>query len=129
MPKYGPNPPNKVEKLTYDDEIFSKSYVKKKNYLENYNQKETSFLKKILILKRNEIESEHTLPDPSKIKKEAEQDFAVKLILAKSQETGNLLSKLLTRSKTTAQFISSKHNKQNIFTLYTFLLCLFHIVL
>lgn len=108
--------PNKVEKLTYDDEIFSKSYVKKKNYLENYNQKETSFLKKILILKRNEIESKHTLPDPSKIKKEAEQDFAVKLILAKSQETGNLLSKLLTRSKTTAQFISSKHNKQTITT-------------
>ena len=104
--------PNKVEKLTYDDEIFSKSYVKKKTYLENYNQKETSFLKKILILKRNEIESEHTLPDPSKIKKDAEQDFAVKLILAKSQETGNILSKLLTRSKTTSQFISSKYNKQ-----------------
>ena len=86
--------------------------MKKKTYLENYNQKETKFLKKMLILKKNEIESKHALPDPSKIKKEAEQDFAVKLILAKSQETGNILTKLLTRSKTTSQFISSKHDKQ-----------------
>ena len=94
--------PNKVAKLKYDDDIFSKSYLNKKKYLEKYNKKESDFLKQILILKRTENEHKQTFPNPTQIKKDAEQDFAVKLFLAQSQETGNALNKLLTLSQTTS---------------------------
>jgi hypothetical protein len=104
--------PNKVVKLKYDDDIFCKSYLNKKKYLEKYNKKESDFLKQILKLKRTESEHKQTFPNPTQIKKDAEQDFAVKLFLAQSQETGNALNKLLTLNQTTSnQYIPTKQHQ------------------
>ena len=104
--------PNKVVKLKYDDDIFCKSYLNKKKYLEKYNKKESDFLKQILKLKRTESEHKQTFPNPTQIKKDAEQDFAVKLFLAQSQETTNALNKLLTLNQTTInQYIPTKQHQ------------------
>ena len=90
--------PKVVEKFPFDEESFSKSYIKKKIYLEKYSKKEISFLKKILECKKNEVNRETiNTPDPKKIRQDAENEFAIKFNIAKRKDNRTKLQKLIRR--------------------------------
>lgn len=90
--------PKVVEKLNFDEENFSKVYIKKKKILEKYNKREIEFLKKLLASKKNEIEKEKPSPiDPQKIQKDAENEFTIQFSIAKSRDNRTAIQKLIRR--------------------------------
>lgn len=90
--------PKKVEKLPFDEESFSKTYIKRKAYLEKCNKREIDFLKKILECKRNEvIRDKLQPPDPKKIRQDAENEFAIQFSIAKGKDNRTTFQKLIRR--------------------------------
>ena len=94
--------PKVVEKLPFDEESFSKSYIKKKSYLEKYSKREISFLKKLLESKKNEGNREKIdSPDPKKIKQDAENEFSIQFNIAKRKDNRTNFQKLIRRKSYT----------------------------
>lgn len=94
--------PKVVEKLPFDEESFSKSYIKRKSYLEKYSKREISFLKKLLESKKNEGNREKIdSPDPKKIKQDAENEFSIQFNIAKRKDNRTNFQKLIRRKSYT----------------------------
>ena len=94
--------PKVVEKLPFDEESFSKSYIKRKSYLEKYSKREISFLKKLLESKKNEGNREIIdSPDPKKIKQDAENEFSIQFNIAKRKDNRTNFQKLIRRKSYT----------------------------
>ena len=94
--------PKVVEKLPFDEESFSKSYIKRKIYLEKYSKREISFLKKLLESKKNEGNREKIdSPDPKKIKQDAENEFSIQFNIAKRKDNRTNFQKLIRRKSYT----------------------------
>lgn len=95
--------PKVVEKLPFDEESFSKSYIKRKAFLEKCSKREIAFLKKILECKRNEVNRDKIQPpDPKKIRQDAENEFAIQFNIAKAKDNRTSLQKLIIRRKSYA---------------------------
>ena len=94
--------PKVVEKLPFDEESFSKSYIKRKSYLEKYSKREITFLKKLLESKKNEGNREKIdSPDPKKIKQDAENEFSIQFNIAKRKDNRTNFQKLIRRKSYT----------------------------
>lgn len=89
--------PDQVEKINYDEENFSRDYLKRKLYLEKFAKKEMDFLAEVLRAKRAEIRKDPIVFDEKKLNKEVENEFAVKLSIARTQDKRTAIQKLINK--------------------------------
>jgi hypothetical protein len=89
-----------ILKFSPDKDIFSKSMLNKKKYLDSFYEKELDFQKKLLKLKSYDMEVVHSGDyNQQKIIKEAQQDFDIIKCFAESKNTKKNLINLVGESE------------------------------
>ena len=89
-----------ILKFSPDKDIFSKSMLNKKKYLDSFYEKELDFQKKLLKLKSYDMEVVHSGDyNQQKIIKEAQQDFDIIKCFAESKNTKKNLMNLVGESE------------------------------
>ena len=85
----------KILKFPLNKDVFSKSLLNKKNYLDSFYEKELNFQKKLLKLKGYDTEKVTNEYNQQQVIKSAEQDFKIIQCFAESKNTKKNLMNLI----------------------------------
>ena len=85
----------KILKFPLNKDVFSKSLLNKKNYLDSFYEKELNFQKKLLKLKGYDIEKVSNEYNQQQVINSAEQDFKIIQCFAESKNTKKNLMNLI----------------------------------
>lgn len=119
--------PNIVKKFKIDGKIFKKSYNKKKDYLEKYSQKELTFHKNMLYMKKYESEASPLQFSVSQIKNGVEDFFSSNekgstLHHPKNKKLSESLSLFKMNKSASYNLIFEKLKHPNLFRVNSFIL-------
>jgi hypothetical protein len=89
------NKSQKILKYPLNKDVFSRSLLKKKNYLDSFYEKELNFQKKLLKLKAYDMEKVSSEYNQQQVINSAEQDFKIIRCFAESKNTKKNLINLV----------------------------------